>query len=353
MASDNKNLYRRIRTVTVLGVLLIALLLLLQKETKPLSEVDVETPAGITHIRSIYGVKAGDNFDKPESVGIDKDGNLYVADTGNHRIAVFDKSGEYIRHFGDRKSVPYPLSIAISKSGRMYVTSLMMQRLTILDKNGKVKKKMQFKKKDEIPLRVTLYKGKMYMTTVGKIMIGDMDGNIEKRLSKEGRALGMLEYPNGIAVTKVGKLKEAIVISDSNNNIIQVFRMNGQPYAYLGRPPKSLKDKGLLFGLPTGLTIDQEGRVFVMDSLNHTVRIFNNAGDDLGELGKQGSSDGFFFYPTDIQHMGGKRFVITDKWNDRAQIVDLTLSETKKVKTPPKKKKFIWWNPLSWGNYGN
>ncbi len=335
--SSNKRLYQLVTAIVILAALLIALLLFYQNRTKPLSEVDIKIPAGIKHIKSLYGPKAGDNFDKPESIGLDKEGNIYVADTGNHRIVIFDSDGDYLRHFGKRETVPYPLGIAISKSGRMYVTSLMMQRLTILDKTGKVIKKIELKKKEEIPLRVTLHKGKLYMSTVGKIMILDLDGNIKKRFSKEGRGLGMLEYPNGIAITKIDKLKEAIVISDSNNNRIQVFRMNGKPYAYLGRPPKSLKDKGLMFGLPTGLTIDQEGRIFIMDSLNHAIRIFNNAGDDLGELGAQGSSDGFFFYPTDIKHIDGKRFIITDKWNDRAQIVDLTVAHTKKVKAPAPK----------------
>lgn len=331
---SNKRLYQLMTAILLLVAVLIGLILFYSKKAQPLQDIAAQVPAGIKHIASIYGPKAGDNFDKPESVGIDEDNNIYVADTGNHRIAVFDSNGNFKRVFGDIKTVPYPLSVAVAKSGKMYVTSLMYQRLTILDKSGKPLKVIGFKKKAEIPLRVKIHKNKLYMTTVGHLMVLNMDGKIEKKFGKEGRAINQFEYPNGIVIGKVDKLKDGIVVSDSNNNRIQIFTNKGKPFAYLGNPPKNLKDTSLTFGLPTGIDMDEEGRVFVMDSLNHSVRIFDNKGNDLGELGQQGSTDGTYYYPTDIVHVEGKRFIITDKWNDRVQICELEIGSNPKPSKP-------------------
>ncbi len=64
----------------------------------------------------------------------------------------------------------------------------------------------------------------------------------------------------------VGKLGEGIIVSDSNNNRIQILSMKGKVKAYLGQPPTSLKDESLLFGLPMGVTLDGDSRVFVADN---------------------------------------------------------------------------------------
>ncbi len=333
-ASGNKRIYQLVTVIVLLVGILIALVLFYQKKTAPLKDVEAEIPRGITHIASMYGPAAGDNFDKPESAAQDKDGNIYVADTGKHRIVEFNSDGNFIRKFGDMKSTPYPLSIAISDSGRMYVTSMMFQQLIILNKDGKLEKRFPFKNKEEIPLRVIIHDNKLYMTTIGKIMILDMDGNIKQRYAREGRPLGTLQYPNGIAIGSKGDLKDKMIISDSNNNRVQIFTMQGKPFAYMGKPPKSLKDTGMFFGLPTGLALDEEERVFIADSFNHTIRVLGNNGDDYGEIGEQGSTDGKFFYPTDIKYVSGKRFIVTDKWNDRVQIVEVEVGSKPKPAEP-------------------
>lgn len=327
---SNKRLYQLVGVVLLLALILIALIWFYLNKTKPPTEIGQEIPAGINHIKSIYGPEAGDNFDKPESTALDEDGNIYVADTGNNRVAVFDSDGNFQRIIGDDKATPFPLGIVVSSSGRVYVTSLMQRQLSILDEQGKVLKTIKFKKKEETPLRVAIYNNKLYITAIGKIMVADLNGKIEKKWGKEGRALGNFEYPNGIAIAKVGKVDPGIIISDSNNNRIQILSMDGKPKAYKGQPPKSLKDESLLFGLPNGIAIDDEGSIFVADTFNHAIRIFDNEGNDLGQLGAQGSADGRYYYPTDIKLVQENRFIIADKWNDRIQICELTVGEASK-----------------------
>jgi len=45
-------------------------------------------------------------FNTPHSIATDADGNVYVADRGNHRIQVFDGEGKFLRQFRHRRAVP-------------------------------------------------------------------------------------------------------------------------------------------------------------------------------------------------------------------------------------------------------
>jgi len=42
-------------------------------------------------------VPEGWNFDRPSAIGVDSDGNVFVSDSGNHRIQRFDSSGNFLR----------------------------------------------------------------------------------------------------------------------------------------------------------------------------------------------------------------------------------------------------------------
>ncbi|MBK8165187.1 MAG: hypothetical protein IPK64_04370 [bacterium] len=54
-----------------------------------------------------------DEFDDPRSVDVDGSGRIFVADTGNDRIQVFDAGGNYALQFGTRESCRSPVSLAV------------------------------------------------------------------------------------------------------------------------------------------------------------------------------------------------------------------------------------------------
>jgi TolA-binding protein len=65
------------------------------------------------------------NFLNPDDVAVDKEGNIYVADTGNHRIQKFTPDGKFICSFGSFGSfeggMDTPTSLAITKWGEVWV----------------------------------------------------------------------------------------------------------------------------------------------------------------------------------------------------------------------------------------
>ena len=75
-------------------------------------------------------------FNDPNGIAVDAQGNVHVADTGNHRIAVFTADGKFVREW----KVEAPDQIEIHpKSGARYVLSLgaKTQRILKFDADGK------------------------------------------------------------------------------------------------------------------------------------------------------------------------------------------------------------------------
>jgi len=80
------------------------------------------------------------NFSKPTNVAVDKDGNLYVTDTYNDRVEVFDADGAFIRTFGKNGDGPgdfaRPKGIAIDCDGHIWVADAMLNRLQVFTPEG-------------------------------------------------------------------------------------------------------------------------------------------------------------------------------------------------------------------------
>ncbi|MDZ7262453.1 MAG: NHL repeat-containing protein, partial [candidate division KSB1 bacterium] len=65
------------------------------------------------------GNKKGE-FQAPRGVALDSRGNLYVSDTGNNRIQIFDNQNHFIRAFGSSHRLIEPDGIAVMDSGERW-----------------------------------------------------------------------------------------------------------------------------------------------------------------------------------------------------------------------------------------
>jgi len=80
------------------------------------------------------------NFSKPTNVALDKDSNVYVTDTWNDRVEVFDAEGTFIRTWGKNGDGPgdfaRPKGIAIDSDGHVWVADAMLNRLQVFTPDG-------------------------------------------------------------------------------------------------------------------------------------------------------------------------------------------------------------------------
>jgi sugar lactone lactonase YvrE len=74
---------------------------------------------------------------------------------------------------------------------------------------------------------------------------------------------------------------------------------------------------------PTGIAFDTaSGRLHVVDTAEHRVHIFERDGSLAGSIGRRGSGDGEFNYPTYLWRTAEGRLYVTDSLNFRVQAFD-------------------------------
>jgi hypothetical protein len=73
---------------------------------------------------------------------VDPDGNLYVSDTFNNRVEMFDADGDFIRQFGKAGDGPgyfaRPKGIAIDRDSHVWVADAMQDRVQVFTREGRL-----------------------------------------------------------------------------------------------------------------------------------------------------------------------------------------------------------------------
>jgi sugar lactone lactonase YvrE len=77
------------------------------------------------------------DFARPTGLAVDPDGNLYVCDTLNNRIEIFDADGKFISSFGKAGDGPgyfsRPKGVAIDNDGHIWVADGMQDRVQVFN----------------------------------------------------------------------------------------------------------------------------------------------------------------------------------------------------------------------------
>jgi uncharacterized protein (TIGR03437 family) len=243
---------------------------------------------------------AGAQFNLPGGLAVDSSGKIYVADSANHRIRLIsggsvttvagNGNGTYAGDTGAATSASLysPAAVAVDKSGNLYIA----------DTGNHVIRKVSggnistiagypstagYQGDGGLAVGALLYSpsgvaldssGNVYLSDSGNNLIRKIDssGNITAVFGTKGTA-NALSNPTGIAIDSSG----AIYVSDTNNHrvvkwanskltIIAGITGSGG-YAGDGGPGAKAK----LF-YPRGVAVDPAGNVYIADSLNNRIR---------------------------------------------------------------------------------
>src|SRR5579883_2918690 len=81
-------------------------------------------------------------FSLPTNVAVDKDGDVYVTDTLNDRVEIFDADGKFITMFGKNGDGPGSLSrpkgIAVDSDKHIWIADAMQQRVKVFNREGQL-----------------------------------------------------------------------------------------------------------------------------------------------------------------------------------------------------------------------
>ncbi len=224
----------------------------------------------------------------PEALAFAPGGELYAADQFSHVVQRFTPSGRFLGQWGSYGSGPGQFGavdgIAVDAGGDVYVLDSTHDRVERFTASGR--------------------------------LLGEW--------GRPGHALGELDLGPGFGPDKPpgGGLAVGggyVYVSDSANNRIQRFRLDGSEAVLWGRPGVAPGQ----FSYPRGLAV-VGGTVYVADEGNHRVQALDLEGRPLHAEGVFGKGPGQFVNPFGVAVHGARVYVVNDN-NNRIAVLTRTL----------------------------
>ena len=240
--------------------------------------VAADTSIPIKKIKLLFTI-TGDKTNPlslPSDVSVDKNGNIYIVDSGNHRVMVFDDSGENVATISQKgKSqgdLTNPVGIDVDEDN-IYVADKDNHRIQIYDLDGKYKNKITLKQGNKLirPVDIAVNKKLNLFYITGnnnhKVMAYDYSGKLLHQWGGEGTNRGEFRYPATISI-----FNNNIYTVDVLNSRVQVFNAKGELEAIAG-------EWGVLPGQlfrPKGIALDNKGNIYVSDSYMGIIQVFSS-----------------------------------------------------------------------------
>lgn len=249
-----------------------------------------DTPK-IKYLFSVDGVE-GYRFRDPQGIYFDsEEGEIYLADTGNNTIDIFDSKGLLLFQFGKGVLIsPFDLVV---RGGRIYVSQQGKGYIEVFNYRGKSISRIYppgGKGKKFYPGRLALDdKENLYVVEMisQKILIFDKDGRFISGFGGAERFSSI----SGIFV-RAGR----IYVTASEGKPIQVFDMKGKFLLEIGEHGEKKED----FSFAGNLYVDRKERLWVIDNFRHQLKVFDREGRLLFNYGAYGMNPGDLLFPVDI-----------------------------------------------------
>lgn len=273
---------------------------------------------------------APDHIVEPMGLALSDDGQvLYVSDAGWQQVFVFD--------FGQKKfsridGFAHPLGIALDGQQNLYVVDQVRRGVRVLDRTGK---ELRFITDKSLVrptgIAIDRQRGKIYVVDTAtkesnehNVKIFALDGKLLGHIGNGyGSDPGMFIFATYAALDSEGNL----YVTDTLNNRIQVFDPNGKYVRTVG----GNGDTPGKFGRPKGLALDTLGDLYVADSAWSNVQIFNRNGQVLLFFAGRGPMPGLLRNPTAMAIDKSNHIYVGDLINHRVeeyQLVNTVLADT-------------------------
>ena len=84
----------------------------------------------------LYLGEAGGSLSQPSDLFVDKNDNIYIADTGNNRVVKLDRECNYVASFDCGGSFNSPSGVFVSDNGDIYVADTLNERIVHMSAAG-------------------------------------------------------------------------------------------------------------------------------------------------------------------------------------------------------------------------
>jgi hypothetical protein len=226
-----------------------------------------------------------DFLNTPSAVAVDADENLYVTDVMKGSLNVFNENGDLLRRL---KELDEPISVAVKNNNMILVGNKGKGNVEAYDASLSLLFKLgsgdgEFTLPGAIEFDSS---GKIYVADgrEDKIKVYHPDGSYDFSFGTSGSGDGEFHFPTSITINEnTGE----IIVSDRQKKTdeffgeyhgarIQVFYMDGSF--------KDVFDKYGVLIRPMGTEVDIENRIYITDTLQNGVQVFDSDGTYRGAI---------------------------------------------------------------------
>lgn len=270
--------------------------------------------------------KGGAPLTKPYAIAVHQ-GRIFLSDTVDRFVAVFDiPQGKYFR-IGDSDAagrLVKPIGLDVDRAGTLYVADATQKTVLAFDRDGKYLRRIGSEKTFDRLASVTVDPAgeRLYVVDIGGVSsenhrVRVFDARSAEHLfdiGKRGKEPGEFNLPRDLAVGRDGQL----YVVDSGNFRVQVFDRDGRyrhAFGAIGRQPGN-------FARPKEIAADKDGNVYVVDTAFGNFQIFNAEGDLLMFVGERSEKDGpaKYMLPSGIYVDEDARVYMVDQWFRKVDI---------------------------------
>jgi DNA-binding beta-propeller fold protein YncE len=256
---------------------------------------------------------------KPYGIAVAPDGRVYVTDTVARRVFVFDPEMKTVTFVGEDGAgkLTKPVGVALDGEGKVFVADATLNRVFGYAPDGSLAVAIGHEGELESPsgLAIDRVRKRMYVADSKKHQVfcySTVDGSAERTIGHRGGDPGEFNFPTNLFVDGRGRL----YVADTLNFRIQIFDPNGTFVSMFG----TQGDTPGTLNRPKGVGVDSEGHIYVADSSFNNFQVFNADGQLLLFVGSAGGGPGEFFLPAGLYVDHRDRIYVADQGNARVQV---------------------------------
>lgn len=262
---------------------------------------------------------SADMMIKPYSIAVSPDGRVYVTDTAARRVFVFDAESKTVSFLGGsgQGKLAKPVGIATDADGQVFVSDATSKRVFAYDAKGTLRMAIGQEGEFENPagLAIDRTAHRLYVADTARHEIrcySTVDGAFERTIGGRGMTPGTFNFPTNLFVDRGGRL----YVTDTMNFRLQIFDKDAK---FMGAFGEQGDTPGTL-NRPKGVGVDSEGHVYVADTSFNNFQIFDETGHLLLIVGAGGHAPGEFMLPAGLYVDAKDRIYVADQGNSRVQI---------------------------------
>lgn len=262
---------------------------------------------------------------EPMGLAVSDDGNrLYVSDYTQRAVFVFDFEQKTFTRVGKDTPLAQPVGVALDAEENLYVVEQAKKGISVFNRKGE---SIRFITHPSVErpsgVAVDRGRGRIYLVDTAhtksaahNVKIFNTEGELVGTLGR-GKGGGPAEFmfPTYVTVDAQGNL----YVTDTLNSRVQLFDSKGNFLRKIGERGNSWG----MFDKPKGVALDGFGNVYVVDSGWSNVQIFNPKGQVLLFFGGRGPIPGMLKNPTAIAIDKRNRIYVADYLNHRVEVYQL------------------------------